>query len=211
MSLISDLQDYATRQATAFGIPPSLFLWQLGQESSWNPNATSDAGVHLGIGQFDLPTAAQFGLTDRTNPYASIDAAAQYDAQLYAQTGSYQKMLAGYGTAFTPSSPQSVNDAATAAINNSAATNYFSRLWDGILNSFGFGPGVPTLHADGTVTPASPNNNQRGNILDVGSAVSLQGWLTRGTAIFVGLILIAGGVYLFGAGRAPLIIKEALK
>lgn len=208
MSSLTDLQTFAVQQAEAYGIPPSLFLWQIGQESSWNPSAQN--GDAFGIAQFMPATAAQYGV-DPTNPYSSLKGAAAYDAALYQQYGSYQGMLQHYGTAYTPDTPQSVNDAATNAINQSAATNYFSRTWNGILNSLGLGPGVPTLNADGSVSPADPGNNQRGNIANLGGLPSFSNILSRGTAIFVGLILLAGALYLFGSGKAPIVIKNALK
>lgn len=224
MTTLADLEAYATQQAENFGIPPSLFLWQINQESGFNPNpATSINPVTgnpiVGIAQFDSATAASLGI-DPNDPLQSLYGAAKYDAQLLGDYGTFQGMLSHYGTAFTPTSPQSVNDAANAAIANAgpigyggpqgtAAVNYFANLWNGILNSFGFGPGVPTLHADGTITPASPSNNQRGNIADIGG-LTPQSYITRGTAIVVGLIMLAGALYLFGSGKTPIVIKKAL-
>lgn len=86
----------AIQAATAYGIPPDLFVAQIQQESSFNPNAVN--GQAQGIAQFMPGTAKQFGLTNPYDPIASLQAAAQYDAQLYAQTGSYASMLGKYGT-----------------------------------------------------------------------------------------------------------------
>ena len=104
MASVSDYQNYAVQQANAYGIPPSLFLWQIGQESGWNPNAQSTTSSAGGLGQFINSTAAQFGI-NKFDPYQSLQAAAQYDALLYQQTGSWQGALTKYGTlANAPSS-----------------------------------------------------------------------------------------------------------
>lgn len=89
------LQNIATRDAINNGVPPALFLWQIGQESSWNPNAQN--GNATGIAQFMPSTARGFGI-DPTDPVASLNAAAQYDAQLFAQTGNWQSAFTKYGT-----------------------------------------------------------------------------------------------------------------
>jgi soluble lytic murein transglycosylase-like protein len=79
------------------GINANVFLAQLGQESSWNPNAVN--GNAVGLGQFMPGTGATYGLADRTDPFASIAAAAHYDADLLAKNGGdYMAMLASYGT-----------------------------------------------------------------------------------------------------------------
>lgn len=221
MTTLADLQAYAIQEAEQFGLPPNLFLWQINQESGFNPNPPIHTNPVtgnpiVGIGQFDTGTAAQFGF-DPTDPFASLHGAAQYDAQLYGAYGNYQDMLAHYGTAFTPSSPASVNAAATAAINGSvgdAGVNFFTGTLNGILNLFGLGPGIPQAPAGSVITPQNRsafsnmtptiNNNQRGSLLGVGN------WVTRGTAIIVGLILLAGALYLFGSGKTPIVIKKAL-
>jgi hypothetical protein len=95
MSTLADLQAYAAQVAQQWGIPTSIFDWQINQESSWNPNAQN--GNATGIAQFMPGTAAQFGI-DPSNPYQSLSAAAQYDAQLYQQTGSWTQALTQYGT-----------------------------------------------------------------------------------------------------------------
>lgn len=48
-------------------------------ESSGNPNA-GNASDHVGLGQFSKDTAAQVGITDRTNPEQSIRGIARYAA-----------------------------------------------------------------------------------------------------------------------------------
>ena len=92
---VSNLQMLADQAAQQYGVPQSLFEAQLGQESSWNPNAVN--GTAAGIAQFEPGTAQQFGI-DPYNPSQAIPAAAQYDSQLYQQTGSWVQALQGYGT-----------------------------------------------------------------------------------------------------------------
>lgn len=106
MPSISDLQSYASGAATNAGIDPNVFLWQIGQESSWNPNAQN--GNAVGLGQFMPRTANMFGINPR-DPYQSLDAAAQYDSQLLNKCGgNYTCALTKYGTlANVPSSVMS--------------------------------------------------------------------------------------------------------
>jgi soluble lytic murein transglycosylase-like protein len=100
--LIATAQDAADQ----YGIPRNLFLAQIGQESSWDPNAGAGT-AHVGIGQFDAATAQQFNI-DPNDPVASLYAAAALDAQRYAKTGSYVGMLQSYGT--LPGDLNSLND-----------------------------------------------------------------------------------------------------
>ncbi len=100
----ADLQAYAAQAAQANGVPVNMFLWQIGQESGWNPNATNSTSTATGLGQFVQGTAAQFGINP-TNPYQSLDAAAKYDAQLYQQNGGdWAGALRQYGTLANASS-----------------------------------------------------------------------------------------------------------
>lgn len=86
----------AVAAAAQYNVPTNLFLWQIGQESSWNPSAQN--GNAIGLGQFMPGTAAQFGI-DPSNPTQSLYAAAQYDAQLAAKNGGdWIAALTSYGT-----------------------------------------------------------------------------------------------------------------
>jgi hypothetical protein len=109
----SELQQIATQDAENYGVPTSLFLWQIGQESSWNPNAQN--GDATGIAQFMPGTAAQFGI-NASDPVQSLNAAAQYDAQLYSQSGNWQTALTSYGT--LANAPASVMSAFNSVMNN---------------------------------------------------------------------------------------------
>lgn len=91
--------------AAKYGVPPQLLAWQIGQESSFNPNATNSyitsSGQPQGIAQFTTGTAANvpgYGPLDPTDPNASIMAAAAYDQHLYQSNGSWQGAFTQYGT-----------------------------------------------------------------------------------------------------------------
>lgn len=109
---------YATQMAQQYGVPTNLFLWQIGQESSWDPNAhnSTPGSTATGLGQFINSTAQSFGI-DPTNPYQSLQAAAQYDAQLYNQTGSWPAAMQAYGTTSGGTQiPSGVLDTATSGV-----------------------------------------------------------------------------------------------
>lgn len=91
--------DAIARAEAAHGIPETLLARQLHEESRYRPEVIdgrvkSSAGA-IGIAQFMPATARDFNL-DPTDPFASIDAAARYMAQLYKITGDWAKALASY-------------------------------------------------------------------------------------------------------------------
>lgn len=100
-----NLIGYAITVADKYGIPESIFLNQINQESGFNQYnsqggiLTSSAGA-LGVAQILPSTAASPGYgvssVDPTDPYASIDFMGQYDAAMYKRTGSITGMLEGY-------------------------------------------------------------------------------------------------------------------
>lgn len=81
------------------GIPHNLLLRQLDIESNHFDQAVIDGRPSptgdIGIAQFQPATAAEQGV-DPTDPFASIDAAARYDRQLFDQFGSWDAALAAY-------------------------------------------------------------------------------------------------------------------
>lgn len=85
----------AINAANTYGVPAQLFVQQIGQESSFNPNAYNSASGATGIAQFLPSTAADFGINPM-DPTQSLNAAAQYDAQLYNKTGSWDAALQSY-------------------------------------------------------------------------------------------------------------------
>lgn len=120
MATLAELQQYANDSANAYGVPPALLTWQLGQESSWNSNAGIGT-AHVGLGQFDAPTWSRFGVGSRTDPYASIDAAAAYDSWLYGKFGDWTKVMQSYGT--LANVPQKVWDSFNKVMGGGAVDN----------------------------------------------------------------------------------------
>ena len=100
----AQLQALATQDAQQYGVPVQMFLDQIQAESSFNPNVgTSSAGA-IGIAQFEPATAASLGI-DPTNPVQALQGAAEYDAQLYQQQGSWTAALTKYTGGLTPANP----------------------------------------------------------------------------------------------------------
>lgn len=77
-----------------YGLPSDLLNRMAYQESRYNASAVSPAGA-VGLMQFMPATAAQFGI-DPSNPFASIDAAGQYMAQLYNRFKDWKLAIAAY-------------------------------------------------------------------------------------------------------------------
>lgn len=92
----------AVSAAQTYGVPTNLFVAQIGQESGFNPNASN--GNAYGIAQFMPGTAQQFGINP-SDPNASLNAAAQYDSQLYQKLGSWSAALNAYGTTANGNAP----------------------------------------------------------------------------------------------------------
>lgn len=91
-----ELVDYLYKTADRQGIDRDIAYRQIERESNFNPRARSSKGAE-GIAQFMPGTAADYGLTDRTDPYASIDAWGRYMRDLLdLHGGDYGKALASY-------------------------------------------------------------------------------------------------------------------
>ncbi len=73
----------AIADAQMYQIDRLAFIWQIWQESKYNPNAVSAAGA-VGIAQFLPETAASLGIDPR-NPTQALDAAARLDSQRVGQ------------------------------------------------------------------------------------------------------------------------------
>lgn len=94
---IAAYKQYAAAMEVQYGIPPGLLQWQIGAESSWDPNAKNPNSTATGIAQFTNPTAQWRGV-NQLDPYSSISGAADYMAYLKNVTGSWQAALNAYGT-----------------------------------------------------------------------------------------------------------------
>lgn len=84
----------AVAAARKYGIDPGVYIRQIGQESSWNPNAVSSAGAR-GIAQFMPATAKGMGVNP-DDPLASLDAGARLMRQNLDMFGNYPDALAAY-------------------------------------------------------------------------------------------------------------------
>jgi soluble lytic murein transglycosylase-like protein len=84
----------AEQDAVQAGIPPTLFVRQMQEESGFEPSAESPAGAE-GIAQFMPATASELGI-DPWNPVQSLHAAAQLMASYSHHYGSYSAALAAY-------------------------------------------------------------------------------------------------------------------
>jgi hypothetical protein len=87
-------RDAAVAAAQKYGIPPDLFLRQLGQESGFNAGAVSPKGA-TGIGQLMPGTAAELGV-DPNDPMQNIDGSARYLKQQFDKFGDWKLALAAY-------------------------------------------------------------------------------------------------------------------
>lgn len=105
MSAYWKINEYATYAKTiaaaedANGIPRDLLARQLYQESHFRKDVIfggDNASGARGIAQFLTGTAADYGLYNRNDPLASINAAARYMRDLYKRFGSWQDALAAY-------------------------------------------------------------------------------------------------------------------
>ncbi len=84
----------AAAAAKKYGVPVSLFLAQIKQESGFNPRARSGAGA-VGIAQI---VPKWHPGVDATNPIASLDYAAKYMATLHGKYGSWAPALSVYNS-----------------------------------------------------------------------------------------------------------------
>lgn len=92
----AELKDLVRRAAAKYGIDEAIALAQIQQESSFNPNVCSGAGA-CGIAQFMPATAKRFGLVDRRDPVASLEAWGKYMTVLLKMFDHrYDLALAGY-------------------------------------------------------------------------------------------------------------------
>ena len=89
------------RASARWNVPAGVLAAQLLAESNFNPLAVSPAGAG-GIAQFMPATAAAYGLRDRFDPDASIDAQARLMSDLIRQFGDVSLALAAYNAGPAP-------------------------------------------------------------------------------------------------------------
>lgn len=172
--------------AQQYGVPTNLFLWQIGQESSWDPNAhnSTPGSTATGLGQFINSTAQSFGI-DPTNPYQSLQAAAQYDAQLYNQTGSWPAAMQAYGTTSGGTQIPSGLTTTTDTSNQSWWNEVLDRIWYG-----------DSIALAGKTTTASGTPINR-TIADVGTNVltPIFDFLKQYSIVALGIVIIGLAIW----------------
>lgn len=183
----SQLQSFAMQAAAANGVPWNVFQAQITQESGWNPVAQN--GTATGIAQIQPSTAANpgYGISpaNPNDPISSLNFAAQYDAALYQQTGSWTGALQSYGT--LPSNLAGLSTGQQNVLTAAQAAD-------------GSAPYVDTQ--SGAVVSGSGNNTTVTNPL--GSALTgswgslFQEWFARAGIIILGAALVIVGVVFLG-------------
>lgn len=195
MSYYSTYAPIAVSAAQQYGVPPNIFLWQIGQESSWNPNASN--GSAYGLAQFEPATASQFGVNP-ANPVQSLYGAAQYDAQLYQGTGSWQQALTQYGTlANVPSSVQQ------------GFLNASNQVPQSVASQYGLGTGGNGFLTWGSGTNSSTSINSGCSALDLPCIIK-----TYFGQIFtagLGFVFVAGGLFLLSGNKTTTILTTLLQ
>ena len=172
-------QDYAVSAAQKYGVPVDMFLWQIGQESGWDPNARNPKSTATGLGQFVKGTAEMFKINP-LDPYASLDAAAKYDAQLYRETGSWKGALERYGT-LHDASPE-VLAGFEKSMKTPTETNGIT--WDNIL------PTLKQFYDDSMAPLNGPaySEEEKAGAHDYKSTISK--YMTSGALIVLGIVVI---------------------
>lgn len=84
----------AKTAARRHGVPESLFLRLIQQESGWNPRARSHKGA-TGLAQLMPGTARKLGVNPH-DPVQNLDGGARYLRMMYNQFGSWRLALAAY-------------------------------------------------------------------------------------------------------------------
>ena len=190
----------AINAAQQYHVPSELFVQQIGQESSFNPNAVN--GSAIGIAQFMPSTAAQFGI-DPTNPTQSLYAAAQYDAQLHSQYGSWQSALQHYGTTASGNAPD-INTLAGKYDNPDWLARQLLGIGDFIGNA--------TKGAQYVADKATGAAKAAGDVASgVGTLLGIVTDLPRMATIIIGLIALVVGLAMLGQKPAVQIVNAAKK
>ncbi len=171
-------QDFAVSAANKYGVPVDMFLWQIGKESSWNPNARNPKSSATGIAQFTKDTAETFKI-DPLDPYASLDAAAKYDAQLYQKWGSWEGALSHYGT-LSDADPKTMA-AFNESLNKTGSDTGLT--WSNLL------PSLKKFYDDSM----APLNGSAYTEEEKAGAVKtpMEKWINSGALIVLGIVVIA--------------------
>lgn len=205
-----DLIQIADQAAQKFGVPTNLFEAQIGQESSWNPDAQN--GEASGIAQFIPSTAAQYGV-DTTDPVSSLFGAAQYDADLFKQTGSWTGAMQAYGT--IPTSGTLTSGQQNVATIAGAADSSSPLSWQNIFNWLGGGDLWMQQTQEQLVNPqgaqeAANAAQKTANAATDKVAQYVAQYLGRGTTIIIGAVLLAAGIFAIARGKQIIAIAPSV-
>lgn len=85
----------ANRYADQYGVPRAVLSSILTRESNWNPRAVGTTN-DLGIAQFIPSTANDYGITDRLDPFQSIEGAAKYLRDSFREFGNWPDAIRSY-------------------------------------------------------------------------------------------------------------------
>jgi hypothetical protein len=178
--------DIFSGAAQQFSLDPN-WLTALGQvESSFNPNAISSAGA-LGVMQLMPRTGASVGVTDFFDPQQNIYGGAKYFSQLLDRSGGdYWTATKWYNCGPGNTCPAGVAEA---------------NKVQGIAQSNGSNPTDCGWNIFCQLDKLTPNGI--GNLGNSGKSGVIDNWVSRGSIIILGLILLAGAVYLYGRGSIP--------
>lgn len=197
----------AVAAAQQYGVPTNLFVEQIGQESSFNPSASN--GNAFGIAQFMPGTAQQYGV-NRADPVSSLYGAAQYDAQLYSQYGSWQTAMQKYGTTAGGNAPGVAQIAAQADQGKSFFSdplNYDFGPWldNNVFNKIPF---LGDLNKSLGST-SDPNSTLSKTASGISSLADILTDISRVVTVIVGLICLIVGLALLGSKPALQIVERA--
>jgi soluble lytic murein transglycosylase-like protein len=149
------LKQIVIAAADRYGINQAVALAQINQESGFKATVCSSAGA-CGIAQFIPGTAARFGLTDRTDPVASMDAWGRYMTQMLGQFNNRLDVaVAGYNWGENRATLRKAVQENRSVLNYSLP-NETRNYVTAIFRNAGFDPSQP-IYNDGTPSglPAS--------------------------------------------------------
>lgn len=91
----SSYEPHARRMAAKYGIPETIFMNLITQESGWHDGAKSYVGA-IGLTQLMPGTAKYLGVKDPWDPFQNIEGGARYLAEQYATFHRWDHALAAY-------------------------------------------------------------------------------------------------------------------
>jgi len=218
-------QDYIDKVGGKYGIPTDIFRGLIATESGYNPNADNPASSAYGYTQLLKGTAQDLGV-NRFDPYQNLDGGAKYLAQQYAKFGNWNTAVAAYYQG-----PGSVEKKGITSAGREYVNKVFSNAGKTIADFAGdtfknFKDNE--LARVGLATATGGTSEvvfQTADLLGIGEdkcgdldfICRLRNWIkegnffTRAILVFLGLVFIAGGLYLFGSGQAQKLIAATVK